>query len=181
MYLNYSSTVIEICSAVVNFITENVQFLQGTLDNESFLFLQLDRLLYEIFRVYHDEVEKALESYHPLQLALVEQNSNVLQLLTGFFKKTLERASANKYSNDFESLSHCEQIQYMCDEKILEKIKTKLGMFIENGLTSINWEPKELNKKCSDLGEDVINDLSVKLIKRLKTIGLVGNDEANSA
>jgi len=70
IYLSYSMIIPEICSIVTQFINDNVQFMQGTLDNESFLFLQLDRLLFEIYRLYHEELEKNLNMYTPLQVSV---------------------------------------------------------------------------------------------------------------
>jgi len=39
MYLNYSIIIPELCDLILEFINDNVEFMQGTLDNESLLVL----------------------------------------------------------------------------------------------------------------------------------------------
>jgi Exocyst complex subunit Sec15-like. len=84
----------------------------------------------------------------------------VLDTLSNFFKKYLEKASTYKYINELESNSYCEQIEYLCDEQICEKIKAKLKGFLI-GYQDVAWAPNAKNKRYSDVIEDVINYLTV--------------------
>ena len=84
----------------------------------------------------------------------------MLENLGPFFKRTLEKASENKYNNEFESTRYCTEIQNFCDENICAKINNKIEKFI-SAYTEISWEPNEVPKGHLDVIEDVTNYLMV--------------------
>lgn len=152
--------------------------MQGNPDSESILIIQLDRLLFEIFKIYYDTLNNSSTMYNPLQVtrnyfhsnhqpqvAQIYQNAIVSQNLMAFFKKTLEKASGFQYKGNLESRSICAQITYACDEVICESIKSKLNNFLEH-YEEFDWTPHSCAHQKSDIIVDTLNYLNVNFLKR---------------
>jgi len=163
IYLNYTQIVPDICHIVIDFINDNVLFMQGNPDSESILIIQLDRLLFEIFKIYYDSLNDSSTMYNPLQTAQIYQNAIVSQNLMNLFKKTLEKASGFQYKSSLESRSICAQITYVCDEVICESIKSKLNNFLEH-YEEFQWAPNSCAHNKSEGIVDTLNYLNTSLL-----------------
>jgi len=141
---------------VLQFITDNAMFMQGILDNESLLFVQLDRLIYEIFLIYGKAISASKFSIQ--QYAQVYQNSNLIQEMVPCFKKYLEKMTNNKYQQESEAMNYFEQIKYSCLELINEETRNKIGTYMYYYETC-DWKPHNVQSTHTDCVEDLMNFL----------------------
>eukprot|EP01017_Pseudomicrothorax_dubius_P043765 TRINITY_DN7349_c0_g2_i3.p1 TRINITY_DN7349_c0_g2~~TRINITY_DN7349_c0_g2_i3.p1 ORF type:complete len:674 (+),score=140.73 TRINITY_DN7349_c0_g2_i3:418-2439(+) len=155
--LPFTRVVPNIVGIIENFVINAAEFMRGILDQNNLIFIQLDRFLYELTKLFSDFL------YTPpgpnvLQLAQTMQNINYLQMSLSYFVTFLEGQTRTSFNRSLNSSKYFDELKVGAEEKIYDALKAKLSYFL-SFYDEISWEPHVFRRGHHDFAEDLCDYL----------------------